>query len=130
MWTTLGPVNPLLDLKLRRVSDVARKILGVGQHFAEAKDVMMHVSVTTFLPSFHELAIDRIARLREAQVLGHVCWDGIVLESDYQLSWGTIIKRHGPTYLEGEHFVDHFTPIFTAVSMQKPVGPSEYLFTG
>ena len=81
MIATLGPIEPLLDLKLRRVIDVSRQVLGVGQHFAEAKDVMMHVSVTAFLPSLHELAINRIARIGESQELGHVCWDGIFLES-------------------------------------------------
>ncbi len=81
MWTTVGPVEPLLDLKLRRVSDIAGQIPGVGQHFAKAEDVVMHISVSAFLPSLHELAIDRIARIGESQELGHVCWDDMCVES-------------------------------------------------
>ena len=82
MIATLGPVEPFLDLKLRRVSDIAGQIPGVGQHFAKAEDVVMHVSISAFLPSLHELAIDRIARIGESQELGHVCWDGMCLKSD------------------------------------------------
>ena len=81
MGTALGSVEPFLDLKLRRVSDVAGQVRGVGQHFAVAKDVVMHISVSVFLLSLHELAIDRIARILETQELGHVCWDGMCLES-------------------------------------------------